>query len=76
MFTKAFWLGTADRSVKSAAQALILLWGGDTVFNLFTISPVASLGVAGGAAALSLLTSLVSAPFGDGGSSSFLPGAS
>lgn len=75
MLTTAFWLGAADRSVKSAAQALLLLWGADAGLNLLTIEPLPALGMAGGAAVLSLLTSIASARFGDGGSSSFLPGA-
>ncbi|MFC5230298.1 holin [Pseudonocardia zijingensis] len=75
MLTKAFWLGAADRSVKSFAQALLLLWGSDEVFNILEIDVVPALGVGAGAAALSLLTSIVSAPAGDKGSSALLPGA-
>lgn len=75
MFTRAFWIGTADRAVKSAAQSLILLWTADIAFNLLTIDPVNAAGIAGGAAALSLLSSLVSAPFGDEGSTSAVSGA-
>lgn len=74
MLTAAFWTGTADRAVKSFAQALLLLWGADAGFNLLSINVGSALGVAGGAAVLSLLTSLVSAPVGETGSSSFLPG--
>ena len=75
MLTAAFWTGVADRAVKSFAQALLLLWGADQGFNLLEIEIGPAFGVAAGAAVLSVLTSLVSAPVGDKGSSSFLPGA-
>lgn len=73
MFTKAFWLGATDRAVKSAAQALALLWGGSE-FNLLHIDPAGAFGISAGALVLSYLTSLVSAPAGDAGSTSFLKG--
>jgi hypothetical protein len=76
MLTAAFWLGATDRAVKSYAQALLLLWGSDEVFNILEIDIVPALGVGAGAAALSLLTSIVSAPVGDKGSTALLPGAS
>jgi hypothetical protein len=75
MLTKAFWIGATDRGIKSFAQALLLLWGADSGFNVLDVSVPAAFGVAGGAAVLSLLTSIVSAPAGDGGSSALLPGA-
>lgn len=74
MLHAAFWTGAADRAVKSFAQALLLLWGADAGFDILSINIPGALGVAGGAAVLSLLTSLVSAPVGDTGTSSFLPG--
>ncbi|MGD9989323.1 holin [Pseudonocardia sp.] len=76
MLTAAFWTGTADRAVKSFAQALLLLWGADAGFDVLSIDMPGALGVAAGAAVLSVLTSIVSAPAGDKGSSSLLPGAS
>ncbi len=76
MYSKAFWLGALDRSAKSFAQALLLLWGADAGFNLLSIAPLPALGIGAGAAALSVLTSIVSAPVGDSGSPSLLPGAS
>lgn len=75
LLTSAFWTGAVDRGVKSFAQALLLLWGADAGFNILEISIGPALGVAAGAAVLSLLTSIVSAPVGDKGTSSFLPGA-
>lgn len=76
MLNAAFWTGAIDRAVKSFAQALLLLWGADAGFNLLQIDIGPAFGVAAGAAVLSLLTSIVSAPAGDKGSTAFLPGAS
>lgn len=75
MLTAAFWTGAVDRALKSFAQALLLLWGADQGFNILSISIGPALGVAAGAAVLSLLTSIVSGPIGDKGTTSFLPGA-
>lgn len=74
MLTKAFWIGAADRAVKSFAQALLLLWGADAGFNVLDVNVPVAFGLAGGAAVLSLLTSIVSAPAGDRGSTSLLAG--
>lgn len=74
MLTTAFWIGAVDRAVKSFAQALILLWGADAGFNVVDVDLRTALGVAVGAMVLSLLTSLVSAPVGESGTTSFLPG--
>lgn len=66
MWTLAFWKQAADRAIKSAAQAVILAWGlGDQIANLFTLDWKSALGAAGGGALLSVLTSLISAPFGE-----------
>lgn len=69
MLTKSFWIGVADRAVKTAAQTLVTLWGADQAFNLLEIDLVPALGVAAGAAVLSVLTSLASARVGDEGTS-------
>lgn len=74
MYTAGFWAGAFDRVIKSFAQALLLLWGADEGFNIIEINFAQSLGVAAGAAALSLLTSIISAPVADKGSTSMLPG--
>ena len=75
MLTAQFWAGATDRAVKSFAQSLILLWTADEGFNVLAISVGPTFGVAAGAAALSLLTSIVSAPVGDRGSTSLIPDA-
>lgn len=72
--SRRFWTGAIDRAVKSFAQSLLLLWGADSGLNVLQIDVGGAFGVAGGAALLSVLTSLVSAPAGDTGTSSFLPG--
>jgi len=75
MLTAQFWAGATDRAVKSFAQSLILLWTADAGFNVLQIAIGPTFGVAAGAAALSLLTSIVSAPVGDRGSTSIIPDA-
>lgn len=74
MLTAPFWSGAIDRAVKSFAQALIVLWGADEGFSILDVSLGGTLGVAAGAAALSVLTSIVSAPVGDKGTASAIPG--
>lgn len=74
MKTAGFWVGALDRAIKSFAQALLLLWGADEGLNLLDINLIQSLGVAAGALVLSLLTSIVSAPVGDDGTTSVLRG--
>lgn len=74
MLTQAFWIGAIDRAVKSFAQSLLLLWGADAAFNIVEVDIKGALGFAAGAVVLSLLTSLVSAPVSESGTTSFLPG--
>lgn len=74
MLTTAFWVGLIDRAVKSFAQALLLLWVADGGFNILEVDVRTALGLGLGAAVLSILTSFVSAPVGDKGTTSFLPG--
>lgn len=61
MGTRTFWIQLAERAVKSAAQALILLWAADAGFNILSVDMIEALGLAGGAAVLSALTSIVTA---------------
>lgn len=70
MFTKSFWKQTAERAIKSAVQMALLMTAGATGFDLFTLDPV-RLGLGAlGAALLSVLTSIASAPFGNTGTPS------
>lgn len=63
MFTKRFWRETAERAVKSAAQALLGMWALDG-FNVLQADWPLAAGVAGGGAVLSVLTSLVTSGIG------------
>lgn len=64
MWTTNFWKQTAERAAKSAAQALIGLWTLDGVDVLNADWRLAG-GIAGGAAVLSVLTSLATAKMGE-----------
>lgn len=65
MWTRDFWLATAERAIKSAAQAPLVAWGvGDLALDAFTLDWRLGLGVAAGGALVSVLTSLASAPLG------------
>lgn len=65
MFTTSFWKQAAERAVKSAAQALLLLWAADAGFNAINADFTAAAGIASGAALLSLLTSIVTVGVGE-----------
>ena len=64
MWELAFWKETLDRGVKSAAQAVILGLGLGEGLNAFAVDWQLALGFALGGAFLSVLTSVISAPFG------------
>lgn len=64
MRNRKFWTETAERAVKSAAQSLLLLWAGDSAFNLVDADPRLAGGIAAGAAVLSILTSMASTAIG------------
>ncbi len=70
MFTVTFWTQAAERAVKTAAQALLGLWVGDTAFNAWSADWSTAGGVAAGALVLSVLSSLASSWVGDHDSAS------
>ena len=72
MWSGAFWLDVTERAAKTAAQCLLALWAGDGV-DLLHLDWPTSLGLAGTAAALSVLTSIASAGIGDPGTASLVP---
>lgn len=73
MFTRTFVLDALERAVKSAAQAIVLFWGvGDQLLDAWSIDWADTAGVAFGGAALSILTSIISAPFNERGSASLV----
>ena len=59
MFTREFWSYAGERAIKTFAQAAMAYLGTGSV-GLLTIDFVTLLSLAGGAALLSLLTSVVS----------------
>lgn len=73
MLNKRFWMSAAERAAKTFAQTLIALWPlGENAFGLLSIDWRQSLSVAGLAAVLSVLTSVVSSPIGPDGSPSLV----
>jgi hypothetical protein len=76
MYAAAFWTGAFDRALKSFAQMLLILWGASDVFNVLEVNWAETLGIGAGALVISLLTSIVSAPVGDRGSTSVMKGGS
>jgi hypothetical protein len=64
MRTAAFWVATAERSLKTFAQALLAIILGSQTFDLFNTSWGDNLKVALTATLISVLTSVVSAQVG------------
>ena len=61
LITRTFWIDAGERAAKTAAQAAVGAIGQAAVgIDLFTIDFVTLVGVAGGGALLSLLTSVAS----------------
>ncbi|OBB15510.1 hypothetical protein A5731_00285 [Mycolicibacterium conceptionense] len=69
MWSLTFWKDTAERALKSFAQGVILALGGGAV-NVLTIDWLTLAGAGGGAALLSVLTSIVSAGVANKGTAS------
>ena len=63
MFDQRFWIATAERAIKTFAQALIALIGTQMV-NIVNLDWPQMLGASATAALVSVLTSIVSANFG------------
>lgn len=62
MYDKRFWIATSERAIKTLAQALIAMFVGG--MTILTIDWQQALAVSVTAAIVSVLTSLISAPFG------------
>lgn len=58
--SKQFWSETAERAVKTGAQAVLLALGADVGFNLFQVDVYTAGGAFLGGVFLSVLTSLIS----------------
>lgn len=70
---KSFLIAAGERAGRAAAAALMSLWVvGDHVFSLVGVDWGSSLGVAGGAAVVSLLLSVVGSNVGDKGDPSLV----
>lgn len=70
-YGRAWALGAVDRAAKTAAGDLVVLWGASSDLHISTWQ---ILSVSAAAAAMSLLTSIASAPVGDKGTTSAVPG--
>jgi hypothetical protein len=70
MWTSTFWKAAAERALRTVAQVLLSLWVSDGVFNALSIDWLNALGVALGAALISVLMSMV--PAGPEGSPSWV----
>ena len=73
MFSMSWLRDAIERALKSAAQAIVLALGASQGFDLFAADWQNVAGIAAGAAVLSVLTSVISAPFGVRGSASLVP---
>lgn len=69
MWTKQFWQDAIERAVKTFAQTLAAVLGAGAV-DVLAVDWQSALAVSGGAALVSVLTSLGSEKFGPGGTAS------
>jgi hypothetical protein len=65
MWAVGFWKDSAERAIKTVAQALVALIAADTI-NVLAVDVGQLVGVSLGAGIVSLLTSIASANYGDG----------
>lgn len=67
IWTRAFWVATAERSIATASQVAIVTIGADLGFNVLEADFVTIGGFAAGGAILSVLKSLAGWQFNIGG---------
>lgn len=72
MFNVSYWRDVLERAIKTAAQTAVIAVGAAAGFDLFTADWKSIGGAAAGGFALSVLTSIGSAPFGAAGSPSLV----
>jgi hypothetical protein len=72
VLTAAFWAQAIERALKSAAQALLIVWGASQINVLSIANWTTALSVVLSAAVVSLLTSVASVPFGPSASPSLV----
>ncbi|MFE4336081.1 holin [Streptomyces sp. NPDC056831] len=65
MFTSAFWLATAERAVRTAAQTLVATLGLDAA-GVLDVDWGQGLSLAGSATLLAVLTAITTSGSGDG----------
>ncbi len=75
MWTRKFWLATAERALKTFAQTFVLLLGAGAV-DLLSVPWRVDLSLSIGAALLSVLTSIASSQVADATSPSLVEGKS
>jgi hypothetical protein len=71
MWSLAFWKDTAERAIRTAAQALLALWG-TQVTGIMEVDWAQALSVAALAALSSVLMSLIATGVGDKSTPSFV----
>lgn len=71
MWSRSFWLDVVDRAARTFAQTLVPVLAADGA-NLLSLDWPTSLGLAGTAALLSVLTSIASAGIGQAGTPSLV----
>jgi hypothetical protein len=71
MWSLSFWKDAAERAIRTAAQALLALWG-TQVTGIMQVDWVQALSVAALAALSSVLMSLIATGVGDKGTPSFV----
>ena len=73
MWSRLFWLSALERALKTFAQTLLVVWPiADNTLGLLDVDWAKSASIAGMAAAVSVLTSIVSAGVGPDGSPSLV----
>lgn len=72
MWTRTYFLDLGERVLSSFAGALLAFLGGD-VLDLWAVNWPSALGVAGGAALVSLIKALLATRVGDPQSAALLP---
>ena len=72
LFSLTFWKGALERGIKTAGQTVLVGLGLGEGLNAFSVDWQLALGFAIGGFALSILTSVASAPIGQKGSASTL----
>lgn len=74
LFTRKFWVDAAERAIKTVAQTALATWFVDAAPKVDqAITLETAVWIVGGAAVFSVLTSIVSAPFGEQGTASLVP---